>query len=93
MHLNTHFNHFNPPHWVALQCEVSEATPAVAVASEASKVTCIYILMHTGQSRIPHSPLDSNEHWDHVSSMGITCERCPQAVPLKQAGVHFSYRP
>ncbi len=26
-------------HWVAIQCEASEATPAVADASEASKTT------------------------------------------------------
>ncbi len=39
MHLSVQFNHFNCAHWVAVRCEASgpsEATPAVAEASEAS---------------------------------------------------------
>ncbi len=52
-HLSIRFNHFNRPLWVAVRCEasrMSEAMPAVAVASEASEDTCIYIYMYeTGQ--------------------------------------------
>ncbi len=39
MHLSVQFNHFNRAHWVAVRCEASrasDATPAVAEASEAS---------------------------------------------------------
>ncbi len=39
MHLSVEFNHFNRAHWIAVRCEASgasEATPAVAEASEAS---------------------------------------------------------
>ncbi len=36
MHLSVQFNHFNRAHWVAVRCEASEATPAVAETSEAS---------------------------------------------------------
>ncbi len=39
LHLSVQFNHFNRAHWIAVQCEASgasEATPAVAEASEAS---------------------------------------------------------
>ncbi len=42
MHLIIQFNHFNHALWVAVRCEASgasEATPAVAVASED---TCNY---------------------------------------------------
>ncbi len=39
MHSSVQFTHFNHAHWIAVQCEASgasEATPAVAEASEAS---------------------------------------------------------
>ncbi len=39
MHLSVQFNRFNHAHWVAVRCEASgasEATPAIAEASEAS---------------------------------------------------------
>ncbi len=37
MYLSAQINHFNHALWVAVRCEASEATPAVA---EASEVTC-----------------------------------------------------
>ncbi len=40
MHLSVQFNHLNHALWVAVQCEASEATHAVAEASKASKATC-----------------------------------------------------
>ncbi len=48
MHLSVQFNHFNRAHWVAVRCEasgVSEATPTVAEASEASG-SYLYIYIH-----------------------------------------------
>ncbi len=39
MHLSVQFNYFKCAHWVAVRCEASgasEATPAVAEASEVS---------------------------------------------------------
>ncbi len=72
MHLNTHFNHFNPPHWVALQCEVSEATPAVAVASEASKVTCI-----------PYS----RKIWQGIKFGGLADELAYRQIKFRQIGI------
>ncbi len=36
MHLSVQFNHFNHALWVAVRCEASEATPTVAIASEAT---------------------------------------------------------
>ncbi len=50
------FNQFNRAHWVAVRCEASGATPAVAEASEASgsylykliarpTATCSYVLV------------------------------------------------
>ncbi len=50
MHLSVQFKHFNRAHWVAVQCEASEATPAVAEASEASGsylYPYIYIYIYT----------------------------------------------
>ncbi len=47
MHLSVQFNHFSCAHWVAVRCEASgasEATPAVAEASEASG-SYLYIIM------------------------------------------------
>ncbi len=38
MYLSSQFNHFNHALWVAVRCEASEATPAIAEANEA---TCI----------------------------------------------------
>ncbi len=36
-HSHVRFNHFNHAFLVAIRCEASEATPAVAEASEASR--------------------------------------------------------
>ncbi len=45
-HAHVRFNHFNHALWVAVLCEASEATPAVAEASEASG-SYLYNIIHT----------------------------------------------